>query len=555
VTICDEEVFMKRKHILALIVVFMITQIPSFPVQEKVDYEMVSKIWEEGINRSQAMPILSYLADVLGPRVPGSPQITAAYKWTVEKFEELGMSNAHMEPFGEFGLGWSNEYTSVHLRKPSYQPIIAYPVPWTSSTDGKIVGLPVLVSIKSEEDVVQYKGKLKDAIVLISPPRKALPTFTASAERLGAMGLDKLKEAPIPIKPEGEIDIPPLELWDKLEAFFRSEGVAVLVESSESSRRDYGTVRVDAYKGKGWLPQKPRQNPRIVMAAEHYARICRILDHGVPVELEIEIKNEFYDEDLLGYNVIAEIPGTDKKDEVVMLGGHIDSWSGGTGAVDNAAGCTIVMEAMRILKALGVRPRRTIRGALWGSEEQGLLGSRGYVAKHFGDTDIKSMAELDYFEIVANPKKYWRNVLAGSSKLELKPDYAKLSAYYNYDNGSGRIRGVYLQENSAVQPIFEEWIKPLHDLGVSTLVFQETTGSDHLAFDYLGLPGFQFIQDPLDYGTKTHHTNMDLYDHCVPEDIIQSAIVMACFVYHTAMRDEMLPRKPLPKVGGDNTGE
>jgi len=546
---------MRRKRILALIVIFVIAPLPSISAEEKVDYEMVSKIWEEGINRSQAMSILSYLSDVLGPRIPGSPQITAAYKWTAEKFNELGMSNVQIEPFGEFGLGWSNEYTSVHLRAPSYQPIVAYPVPWTSSTKGKIVGEPMLVSIESEEDAAKYKGKLKDAIVLISPLRKALPTFTASAKRHDEKTLNKLKDTPIPVAPEGDIDIPPLELWNKLEAFFRSEGVAVLIESSDPNRRDYGTVRVDAYKGKGWETESPRQNPRIVMAAEHYARICRIIDHGVPVKLEIEVRNKFYDDDLLGYNVIAEIPGTDKKDEIVMLGGHIDSWSGGTGAVDNGSGCTIVMEAMRILKALGVKPRRTIRGALWGSEEQGLLGSRGYVAKHFGDTDIKSMAELDYFDIMKNPKKYWRNILTGSNELVLKPDYNRLSAYYNYDNGSGRIRGVYLQENSAVRPIFAEWIKPLHDLGVTTLVFQETTGSDHLAFDYIGLPGFQFIQDPLDYSTEVHHTNMDLYDHCVPEDIIQSAIVMACFVYHTAMRDEMLPRKPLPKVESEKNKE
>ncbi|MBN1223911.1 MAG: M20/M25/M40 family metallo-hydrolase [Candidatus Aminicenantes bacterium] len=543
---------MKRKSIYVLLIVFSMTQLFSFSFQEKVDYEMVSKIWEEGINRSQAMKILSYLTDVLGPRVPGSPQITAAYKWTAEKFEELGMSNVHIEPFGEFGLGWSNEYVSVHMRKPSYQPIIAYPVPWTSETNGKISGAPVSVDIKTEEDFKKYRGKLKGAIVLMAAPRKAPPTFTDSAVRLDEKGLAALKEAPIPVGPELDSDRPSPEWIDKLEEFFRSEGVGVLVEPSNPSRCDYGTVKVDAYKGKGWDPQRPRQNPRIIMAAEHYARIFRIMDHKIPVILEVEIRNTFYDEDQLGYNVIAEIPGSDKKDEAVMLGGHIDSWSGGTGAVDNAAGCTVVMEAMRILKSLGVKPRRTIRGALWGSEEQGLLGSRGYVAKHFGDSDIQCMAKLDYFDIIADPKKFWRNIWVGSNELLLKPEHGKLSAYYNYDNGSGRIRGVYLQENSAVEPIFKAWIEPLRDLGVTTLAFQETTGSDHLAFDYIGLPGFQFIQEPLDYGTRVHHTNMDLYDHCIEEDIIQSAIVMACFVYHTAMRDELLPRKPLPKMKKDS---
>jgi len=539
---------MKRK-IISILLFFLVTfQLSSFSLEEKVDLEMVSKIWEEGINRSQAMKILSYMTDVIGPRVPGSPQITRAYQWTADKFKELGMSNVAIEPFGEFGLGWSNDYVSVHMIEPVYQPIIAYPVPWTSATSGKISGEPVSVEIKTEQDFEKYRGKLKGAIVLMAPPRKALPTFTASAVRYDEEDLKKLQEAPIPVEPEMGNDTPSLEWIDKLEEFFRSEGVGVLVEPSSPSRRDYGTVRVDAYKGKGWDPQRPRQNPRIVMAAEHYGRIFRIMDQKVPVKLEVEIRNTFYDDDLLGYNVIAEIPGTDKKDELVMLGGHIDSWSGGTGAVDDAAGCTIVMEAMRILKALGAKPRRTIRGALWGSEEQGLLGSRGYVARHFGDSDILTMKEADYFDIAKDPKKYWRNIWAGSTKLNLKPEHAKLSAYYNYDNGSGRIRGVYLQENSAVAPIFEAWIKPLNDLGVTTLAFQETTGTDHLPFDYIGLPGFQFIQEPLDYGTRVHHTSMDIYDHCIAEDIIQSAIVMACFIYHTSMRDEMLPRKPLPKM-------
>jgi len=537
---------MKRKSIFVFFVIFSLMQILPFSYQEKADRGMIAKIWEEGISRSQAMKILSYMTDVIGPRIPGSPQITKAYRWTAERFRELGMSNVAIEPFGEFGLGWSNDYVSVHMISPSYQTIIAYPVPWTSGTGGKISGKAIPVEIAAEKDFVKYRGKLEGAVVFLSPPRKAPPRFAASAVRYGEDDLKRLKEAPIPLKPEADADMPSPELFDKMEAFFRSEKVGVLVEPSDSGRRDYGTVRVDAYKGKGWDPQKPRQNPRIVMAAEHYGRIFRIMDHNVPVTLEVDIRNTFYDDDLLGYNVIAEIPGTDKKDEIVMLGGHIDSWGGGTGAADNAAGCTVVMEAMRILRALGVKPRRTIRGALWGSEEQGLLGSRGYVARHFGDSDIKTMAEGEYFEFAKDPEKFWRNVWAGSTNLNLKPDHAKLSAYYNYDNGSGRIRGVYLQENSAVEPIFRAWMEPLHDLGVTTLAFQKTTGSDHLAFDYIGLPGFQFIQEPLDYMTRVHHTNMDLYDHCFPEDIIQSAIVMASFVYHTAMRDEMLPRKPLP---------
>jgi Zn-dependent M28 family amino/carboxypeptidase len=300
-------------------------------------------------------------------------------------------------------------------------------------------------------------------------------------------------------------------------------------------------VKVDAYGGNGRDFVLRGQSPRIIIQAEHYNRICRLLDLKVPVTLEIEVRTTIYDQDTQGYNVTAEIPGTDKKDELVMLGGHLDSWTGGTGAVDNAAGCAVAMEAVRILKALGVRPRRTIRAAFWTGEEEGFFGSRGYVARHFGDTDKQSLAKMDFEAL----DKSWRNPLGDSAKILAKPDYAKISGYFNYDNGSGRIRGVYLQENFQVRPIFEAWMKPLRDLGVTALALQNTEGTDHLPFDYIGIPGFQFIQDPLDYFPGLHHTNQDVYDHAVPEDLVQSAVVMAYFVYQTAMREEMLPRKPL----------
>jgi Zn-dependent M28 family amino/carboxypeptidase len=266
------------------------------------------------------------------------------------------------------------------------------------------------------------------------------------------------------------------------------------------------------------------------------------MDLKVPVTLEVEVRSTIYDEDRQGYNVVAEIPGTDKKAELVMLGGHLDSWAAGTGAVDNASGCAVVLEAMRILRALGLRPRRTIRAAFWTGEEEGFYGSRGYVFNHFGDTDKKTLEKID-FEAY---EKNWRNPLGDSTKLLVSPEYFMISGYFNYDNGSGRIRGIYTQENFQVKPIFEEWMKPLHDLGVKTIALQPTEGTDHLPFDYIGVPGFQFIQDPLDYFPGLHHTNQDVYDHCVPEDLIQSAVVMASFVYHTAMREEKLPRKPLP---------
>ncbi len=305
---------------------------------------------------------------------------------------------------------------------------------------------------------------------------------------------------------------------DDREDFFRAEGVGVLVSSSGASLREYGTVLARGVR-QARDPKRPRPLPEIILAAEHYNRIHRIVEEfKEPARMEVEVRTEFYDKDLLGYNVVGEIPGTDKAGEVVMLGGHIDSWSPGTGAADDAAGCAVSLEAVRILKALGVKPRRTIRVVLWSAEEKGWVGSKAYVEKHFADPET----------------------------MTLKPGHAKLAGYFNFDNGSGRIRGIYAQNNVAVVPIFEAWLKPFHDLGATHVVARETGGSDHGALDYVGLPAFQFIQDPLDYGTRVHHTNMDVYDHLIIEDLMQASVVMAAFVYNAAMRDEPLPRKPLP---------
>jgi hypothetical protein len=451
------------------------------------------------------------------------------------------MENVAVEPSGEFGLGWSNEYVSVHLIAPAYQSIVAYPVPWTLGTKGKISGQPVVALIRTKADLEKYKGKLKGAIVFTQPPRQVRPSFKPIARRLSDQDLKELTETPIPLKPKEEEKKPEELKWEELVEFYRTEDVGVLVQTSDAHRSDYGTVHVDAYAGNGKDHLTPNQSPRIIMAAEPYARICRILDLKVPVTLEVEVRNTTFDQDREGYNVVAEIPGTDKKSELVMLGGHIDSWTGGTGAVDNAAGCMVTMEAMRILKALGVKPRRTIRAGLWTGEEEGFYGSRGYVFKHFGDTDRKTLEKPDWEAY----EKNWRNPLGDSKKLIVKPDYNKISGYFNYDNGTGRIRGIYIQENFQVRPIFEEWMKPLRDIGVTTIALQPTEGTDHLPFDYIGIPGFQFIQEPIDYVPALHHTNQDIYDHCSSEDLIQSAVVMAVFVYQTAMREEMLPRKPL----------
>jgi carboxypeptidase Q len=525
------------------VVVFCLSYSFSQAPQDKADVQMVSRIWEEGTTNSQVMQTLSYLSDVIGPRIPGSPAMKKAYEFTTQKLRDWGLQNVAVEPCGEFGLGWSNEYISAHMTEPSYMPIPAYPKPWSSGTRGKISGRPVVAQIQSKSDLDKHRGKLKGAIVFTQHPRKTPPSFKPPASRLTDQDLKDLMDTPIPVKPKvsPEKDGDGQLKWEELEEFFRTEEVGVLVESSSPSRSDYGTVRVDAYEGNGKDHVTPNRPPRIVMAAEQYARICRILELNVPVNLEIEVRNTLYDKDREGYNVVAELPGTDKKDEIVMLGGHIDSWSAGTGAVDDAAGCAVVMEAVRILKALGVQPRRTIRIGLWTGEEEGFYGSRGYVARHFGDTDQESLMKMDFETL----EKSWRRPLAESKRLLARPEYHKISGYFNYDNGTGRIRGIYIQENFRVKPIFEEWMKPLQDLGVTTIALQSTDGTDHLPFDYIGIPGFQFIQDPIDYTPQLHHTNQDVYDHCIPEDIIQSAVVMASFAYHTAMREEMLPRKPL----------
>jgi len=534
---------MKRNRLLMAALALYVLLIPASFSQEKVDVSMVNRIWEEGVNRSRIMETLSYLTDVIGPRIPGSPAMKKACEWTKSKFTEWGLANAAIEPCGELGLGWANEYISVHMVEPAYAPILAYAKPWTLGTAGKIKGQPVLAMIRTKADLEKWKGKLKGAIVLTDPPRQVHPSFKPIAHRYTDEDLKEITETPIPIQPkDGGGGEKPEVKWEELEGFYKNEGVALLVESSEGSRSDFGTVKVDAYEGMGKNHVLPGQSPRIVMAAEAYARICRILDLKVSVTLEAEVRSTIFDQDKQGYNVVAEIPGIDKKGEIVMLGGHLDSWAGGTGAVDDASGCAVAMEALRILKALGVKPKRTIRVALWTGEEEGFYGSRGYVFTHFGDTDKDTLKNPDWEAY----EKNWRNPLAGSNKLIVKPEYNKISGYFNYDNGSGRIRGIYIQENFQVRPIFEEWMKPLRDLGVTTIALQPTEGTDHLPFDWIGIPGFQFIQDPLDYFPTLHHTNQDIYDHCVAEDLIQSAIVMASFVYLTAMRDEMLPRKPLP---------
>ncbi len=514
---------------------------------EKVDLEMMKKIRAEGMERSQVMDTLSWLTDVVGHRLTGSPGMKKANEWTKSRLAEWGLVNAAVEPWGTFGRGWSFDKVSVHVIEPTPFPVIAYPEAWTPGTNGPVVGEVALINIQSEADFDKYKGKLKGRFVMTGPTRDVKAWFNAPGERMTDEAL--LKMANDVGQGGGGRQYSPeqmaamrarMAMTPKINAFLIAEGAAAILKISRIG--DGGTVFVQG--GGSREKDAPPSLPSLQLAVEHYGRIARIIDKGVTVKMEINISARYLDQDATAYNTVAEIPGTDKKDELVMLGGHLDSWHGGTGATDNAAGVSVAMEAVRILKALGVQPRRTIRIALWSGEEQGLLGSRAYVRNHFAERQ-PSPQQLQQMQ----QRDEMSRMMAGMNPqgpLVTKADYEKFSAYFNLDNGTGKIRGVYLQGNEAVRPIFRAWLAPFNDLGAATLTPQNTGGTDHLAFDGVGLPGFQFIQDPVEYDTRTHHSNMDTYERLQSDDMKQASVIMAAFVYNAAMRDEKLPRKPSP---------
>jgi len=504
--------------------------------QEKIDLEAITRIRYEGFHNSKVMDLASGLMDSIGERLTGSPNMKHANEWTRDKLTEFGLSNAHLEGWGPFGRGWANQYVNVRMTAPDIAPLIAYAKAWTPGTSGVVSGKCIRANIEDKKDFEKYRGKLAGMVVIFGPNAEVKPITELPYERLNDDALAKIGEYQIP----GER--PPFRMAEilrrrqfmkDLNQFFADEKVLAVIDHSRGTSGG-GTVFVQS--GGSYKPGETTTVPQLTMAAEHWNRIARLLDQKKEVSLELNVANTFYDEDPMQYDTIAEIPGTDKKDEVVMLGAHLDSWHAGTGATDNGAGSIVMMEAVRILKALDIKPRRTIRIGLWSGEEEGLLGSQGYVEKHFGsrppmdDPNMKGMPTLLRRE--AGP-------------VTVKPEQAKVSAYFNVDNGTGKIRGVYLQENEAVAPIFEAWMKPLKDLGMTMLTMRNTGGTDHLSFDAVGIPGFQFIQDPIEYETRTHHSNMDVYDRLQPEDLKQISVIVASFVYEAAMRDQMLPRKPI----------
>lgn len=528
------------------------TSKPSYelpqPATETLDYAAYGNIRTEAFNHSHVMEYASALTDGIGPRLTGSPNLKKANQWTSEQFTAMGCSNVHLEDWGEFGMGWEQLNAWVRMTAPDTAVFIAQAAPWSPATKGPVSGGAVWMDIKDEKDFEKYKGKLAGKIVLLGDMREVKPVEKPLFTRYDDSDLQKLEEYPVRLNPAGrdlQAYLRRAELREKIGKFFADEQVAaVLLPSRDApdSGGSGGTIFDDngsAFGGLVYHRDHANPVPLAVTAIENYGRVYRLLRANVPVTLEVNLETRFDGDHEHAFDTIAEIPGTDPKlkDEVVMLGGHLDSWASATGATDNGAGTLVAMEVMRILTALHIQPRRTIRVALWTGEEQGLLGSRGYVSQHFGE--LPRSTEPDQVKL----PEFFRKV---TGPLQLKPEQEKVSVYFNVDNGSGKIRGIYLQQNGAVGPIFKQWMEPLKDVGVTAMTLRNTGGTDHLSFDAVGIPGFQFIQDPLDYETRTHHSNMDLYERLQPEDLAQAAFVEAVFVYNAAMRDQMLPRKPLP---------
>lgn len=533
---------MLKRSIVRLVLVSFVLALGAAAQEEKVDLDMVSKIRYEGFRNSKIMEIASGLMDGIGQRLTGSPNVKRANEWTRDKLTEFGLSNAHLEAWSPFGRGWANQYVNVRMMGPDIATLIAYPRAWTPGTNDAVQAQVVRVEIhltpgEMARDMAKYKGKLAGKIVLYGDdPEIKLPT-DALARRLDEKALSQINEYAIPSE-RNDQRFREFQrrgrLARQISKFFADEGVLAVIEHSRGNTGG-GTVYVD---GGTYKVGQTVNVPWLIMATEHWTRIARLLQQKKDVQLEVNVKNTFYDDANTQYDTIAEIPGGDKKDEIVMLGAHLDSWWSGTGATDNGAGTVVMMEAVRILKALGVKPRRTIRIGLWTGEEQGLLGSQWYVAQHFGSRPPSKDPERQ-----GDPTVTRRD----AGPVTTKPEQAKVSVYFNVDNGSGKIRGVFMQENAAVEPIFEAWMKPFRDLGMDTLAMRNTGGTDHLSFDAVGIPGFQFIQDPLDYDTRTHHSNMDVYDRLQADDLKQMAVIVATFVYNAAMRDQMFPRKPIEK--------
>ena len=522
------------------------------PAVEALDLNMYFRIRKEGLDHSHIMEYASGLFDGIGPRLTGSPNMAKANAWTRDQLTAMGCSNAHLESWGEFGLGWRQISTSVDMAAPDTAVFIAQATPWSPATNGAVTAdVIAMSSLKDEKDLDKWKGKLAGKIVLLGNPPAIKPDPEPMLQHYDEKKLAQIYDYPLDgDMQEQHVYTDDPQFWatvfkqvnfkEKISRFIADEHAVAILLSSYGG--DGGIIKDDNNEAMGqrvYMPDHKQPIPSVVLANEAFGRISRLLEKKVSVQVALNVNTQFTGDHEQGYDTIAEIPGTDPllKDEVVMVGGHLDSWPAGTGATDDGAGAIIAMEVMRILTALHVQPRRTIRIGLWSGEEQGYLGSLGYVENHLGTVGLSTSPEQ--LEV---PEFLRQQV----GPLKLKPEQARISGYFNLDNGGGKLLGIFAQENAAIVPIFQQWIAPLKDLGVTTISMRRTSGTDHDVFDEVGVPGFQFIQDPRDYETRSVHTNQDVYERLSPTDLKQAAVVEAIFVYNTAMRDQMLPRKPLP---------
>jgi hypothetical protein len=504
-----------------------------------VDYATISRFRNEAFRHSEVMNNLEELADGIGPRLTNSPNQRRAAEWAMQKLTSYGLQNVHTEPWGKFGKGWSFQSAHVRMIAPDTMELIALPKAWTVSTSGLVRGQVVHTVMKSKEDFSKYKGKLAGKIVFNGEMREIHPDTEPLATRFDEKDIQKMSRYEIPQKPKQDrsaLRVKRSQFMHDLNEFLVAEKAAALVEPSRAPF-DGGTIGVQG-NGLNFEEGHPQGVPVFVAAIEHFGRVTRLADRKVPVEIEVESQTQFTDNngDLNAYNVIGEIPGSDLKDQTVMIGAHIDSWHGATGATDNAAGTSVMLEVVRMIQKLGLKPRRTIRIALWTGEEQGLQGSWGYVTNH-----LATVARAE--EPKELPTVYRRQV----GPVQPKPEHGKISVYFNLDSGTGKIRAVSLQENLALAPIFTEWMAPFKDLGFDTLTMTNSSASDFISFDAAGVPGIDFLQDEIEYESRTHHSNMDTYERVQRDDLMQASAIVAGFTWQAAMRDEMLPRKPLPQ--------
>jgi carboxypeptidase Q len=532
-----------------------VAETPSYygpqPATENIDLTIYARIREEGFKHSHVMEFGGALADGIGPRLTGSPNMAKANAWTRDTLTKIGLENAHLEDWGDFGMGWQQINTWARIVSPDPEPLWMQAAPWSPATNGPVSGEAVYIDLQDVKDLDKYKGKLAGKIVLLGAMRPTPDITEPLFHRYTTEELAEMETYPTNEVRPGTPTIQQrladrarqTELRTAALKLMTEEHVVAIITPSRDGGKGGGTGIIFDDNGANLVRGAQVKEtavtiPNAVMMIEHYNRLARLLENHVPVTLEVNIETKFTGDHEHGFDTVAEIPGNDPKlkDQVVMVGGHLDSWISGTGATDNGAGSIVAMEAVRILKSLGVKPKRTIRIALWSGEEEGLYGSQGYVKQHFG-----TFAEPKVPEPASVP-----SFMRQHGPLTTTKEWETLDAYYNLDNGTGKVRGVYTQENWAIAPIFKQWIAPLADLGVSTISYRNTGGTDHLSFDAVGLPGFQYIQDPMDYETRTHHSDMDTYDRLHAQDLEQAAVVEAIFLYNTSEREAMMPRKPFP---------